>query len=1338
VALTTYDKAAVSGAQGFYRVHVEILAPRSSMPSERYWCDINKPSPSTGGALPYDYFWDRLVSEPTITTKTEIVPGRFTWTISELVLDDEDGAFGRPCTETNPWYMQACYVSGGITCKLTSWVNAIVRVRISERLTDPTTDTYHALGLYTIKDIARSTQRVADPRRPGTLIRVARVKLATPSETLEGVSAREVRRGDTWICNAPLTGIVSELIERSSKGAFEAASTLPVSIKPTSETDRALSVLGNVPIRQADGTWNESREFIPRHVFESGDNLYFAGYSALDNCPMVVSWNRATDAWTSSKQTDDPGWEAAFCCVSGSYVYLACVSNVTGFQTGFAENYRNLACRIYRTGTTLGTWTAMSHASCKPVWRMGQVPVYATSSGLVWYFGRYTDHSATKYDFPVFFPSTPWAAGFEEWGYSPTWRCQQDESEDYYPSKRDKYTSLFAITDTHRALLTDTFQAGYCGGKTTNQGTNGDELPVGSYVHGSIHESFKYAASRNKIYWFYFDGSANNWYLASFDLAGETHSTQQVLFGGAYDGNRLCFFENNVTAFEVYSSGTTHRLWVGAVKIEVSTGVTGSHNPEALRLYYKDAFPTPTTTVQTFTSLHSNFTSAQRTRSEANYYCPFLCSIRSSNSGAAVSGCVANYMAAAAVSYGLWYYVTSTYNGIFAPSAVNVQFPRSTLPFEIVTNERSGSLYALDQASGQMWLMQPAVMWQPVGAPSFISYGDTIDDENTWASSNIIWSSGYSRLYGVSASESPADTRVPVRSVNMWAGGAPGLGLASPTGRVSLWQWSYEVSDVVRVADFGDENAWNALEMCRLWAGDYIMGFSRDVGTDTATSRKPAVYFKQRSTATPTITIIEENEGVNPGNGTIITCERLETYLDTANIANQITIPVYKGQHAAPECAVTLSGYAEDRQTGNVSASQTSNAAQTVVLQCVTNGVPQSGTYDGSTTPMLFSWSLTRADVVTGLAAAAAPTDTTIRPRGLYSDRGGLPRIGDVQIREGDFCKVGNGNLCTITTGGINPAAGTIQVNPAIGGNATHKVGATVTITPKTAVRFSNSSAGICTVTADFTVPTTTAISSLAVDDTSNIAAGMVLYRDTGLIEVVSVASANELRVRGDVIGSGVGQVSTWPTGTILSGYLWFKIPGRAYQVGGTGIAVAISPRSGENYRQGEWRSGDTIRIVSKGLTAAVDPTTVVSSSDPASVERWGAKSWRPRVECRLMTSLRARILLEDAPQMATPAWVTTATNCPLLSGVDVGDVFYCQSSHLWGATDALLGIVAGNKVAHEVTGITRTLAYGAPRMTLNLRSYIVGGSEGDARDYGVGGGGYPKTVHTDKTTEEE
>lgn len=1300
MSMTTYDIAAATGSQGDFRVAVELLCQSRNNPSEWYWADLNDRYPGVRvDAL--SHLSSRLISMPTIGVTGELIPGRFTYSVSTIDLDDDDHQFGRPCDDDNPWLLFSTSVPG--IRELKTWHSALVRIRVSERLTDPDTDTWHALGLYRIKGISRSGQKRKDPRNPQQMIYVARMEFVPCSYALKETSARDVRRGDTWLNNAPLTMLVKELVERGSKGDYTTASDLPASISPTGTSQREMSVIGNMPVLNANGDWNELRNFVPRYQTTNGTDRYFVGYDLNFNCPCVVRWATTTNTWTV-KVIGSPtyvGWSGSFAVAYGGYLYVFCAANITGRGSGYTTNMRNLGHVVARMALSLSgnpSWTSLA-----PVWRMGVCATRAKSLATKWWYGRFTGYSENKYNVPVPFPGNISGPGFQQSSYAPGWASSLDESEESVPLWTDDITEEIAVDPTNNAGFDFVHNSGYAAGRTQTSGVPGGEWPIISYLHGALHESWRYMGERAKVYWMAHDGS--NWRLYSYVLTTQSQAYQVVDFSD-HSGEPDSFWANCVTAFDVYGATGVGRLWIATMPVDV---VSTDHNPTGARLWYHSTFPN-SGTLSSFTALHSNM--ADITWNAGRKWMPVIASIRVTNSGAVISGVGCNIAAAGGHCYGFWYYASSAMNGIFSANGKSMHM--STMPYELSSSSSAASsiYYALDQATGVVWDVRPAAMHINQTVPVPIANGDAVDAENTWASCNIVCSSDDPMLLGVSSGGPPADCMEQIKSDAAWGSDRPDLRGATPQGRVSLWQYSYSISDVVGLADFGDAKAWDALEMCRQWAGDYIMGFDVDATTDD--KPRPQLYFKARSTATPSVKIIEAGLGVNPNDGTVITCERMDSKLDDSLVVNQITVPTYVGEVSTPEASVILCGGTERKSTGDVSATQSTPSAQRLVLRCLRDGAPKTADYDGPAHPLLFSWSRTLDSLSTALREAAESSATEIYVRGLYEDAGGVTRLGSAEVRIGDYCQVAGGALRPIAS--IDVDTGRITLDGSVGTGITAQIGTTVTISPRNAGRFSDSAAGVCELRSALNVPSAGEVESVTVDSSENLAPGMILFRDTAYVRIVTI-SGTLVAVEGGILSTGTGRSATWPTGAIISGAVYAEHSGRSYAIGGTGVSISIVPpslnekalkKAGETRSDYEWRVGDVIAIRCAGLAAKRDDNTVLHAEDAESVKTYGPKEWKSPVENRLMTPVRARMLIEDLPELAKAPYITTANGCPFMPGIAIGDVFYCQHSHLWPVENEDLGIDSNNCVAHSVTGISHNLA--GRRTTLTLRSYIVGG----------------------------
>lgn len=1277
MALTAFDKAAISGAPFPFRVAVEIWAPRYGMGSPWYWCDINKPVayPKIAG-ISGDIYYNRLLQFPTVKSKTEIRPSRFTASISDLILRDDDSAFAG-----EGWTL---YHNATIPCHLSNWYHARVRVRIGHHVESTDTWTWESLGVFLIEDVKRS---LTD--------KTARLELVGLERLLMDVKARDVRRGDTWLTNIPMPLLARELIERGGKGDIEISDypNFPKSLEVTSTSEKFLSLHGNLPVKApGTDTWNEKRDFVCRNTFAmdspNNNRLYLLGYSITENKPQVLRWDRTTDSWLSIIFGDE-GSEAVFGIHdedhNGAYMFVCCISNKTAWPATYGHNPRNHYLKIYRLWRDLTS--VSSNYDDIPVWMPNYCAHFPGMDNYSVWGKNITPSSLDKDSVTCPYDCMPAAPDYDTGAFEMRWISATDAATQKAPKKSDNHRMDWnAECDLYGFEYKNT--KGYYGALSyMNTGTDGSHLgPMLTQAHSAAHDSFRYDRVRHKIYWLTWwhnsDWSTGRWFLNSFDISTLSYGAGQRLnFGGLYYEDWRYFAEMNITAFDLYAhTATTGYVWIAVVQHQVTGGI---RDPASVALYQ---FSFGSGNLSGPSELAANFPAAHTAYSSGACYAPQIISIRHPRDESYLCGTVFNRYAASGHCYGFWFYDDGAHNGIYNNNDTQ-SFPVSTLPFELSTTGVYVSTFvrdyfAQDQATGHVWRVRCDGSAHTF-VFSLIAGGDPVDTENTWASSNLFWDDWNSVLYGVSAADSPADCRCGLKTAVRWQnlGLDPELGINSPYGRISLWRWAYSLSDIIPVADFGDASVWDALEMIRQLAGDWIMGFDVD----------GKFYLKVRPSGEGITEIRRRGDDfIRPG--VDIGCESIESALDCKNVINSITVPAWIGERSAPEAELRLTPKSTADTAATIEAQQISNASQRIVLTCMRSGVARSasGDYDGTTEPLIFSWSKAYADLMTSLKEAASQFDEFVLVYGL---REAVDKyyIGDAEISIGDTLQVESANSNMIES--LNAGTGRIELSGPVGGS-THSVGSLVTIIPKEARRYSDSAEGICELSLAFTPSPATVIRDMYVTDSSNLAPGVLIYRDTAYYKVISVVSQTHIRVLGKEIGSGRGQSVVMPIGTVLCGAIWFETSGRAYAIGGTGVSVAISARTNEAHNVGLFVPGDRIILTCSGLTSRKLENSIYHASDAVSIERYKKKEWRPRVENRLMTPPRARVFLEQAPDFAEPKWQTKAGGMPVLTTPVIGYPFTVRSSHLWPDDDT---------VGHIVVGITRNLD--ANTMALELRS---------------------------------
>jgi hypothetical protein len=323
--------------------------------------------------------------------------------------------------------------------------------------------------------------------------------------------------------------------------------------------------------------------------------------------------------------------------------------------------------------------------------------------------------------------------------------------------------------------------------------------------------------------------------------------------------------------------------------------------------------------------------------------------------------------------------------------------------------------------------------------------------------------------------------------------------------------------------------------------------------------------------------------------------------------------------------------------------------------------------------------------------------------RGLYEGADDAVMLGDAEIRAGDTVFVGDSDIVTVAS--IDVGNGILMLEAAIGGTATHGLGSTVTITPKSGHRYADSLDGVCEVAEIFTLLGT--YGTLTVTSTAQLTPGMVLFRDSAYIQIAEVLTDTTAYVRKSVLSTGRGHPTTqWEVGTILRGAIWFERAGRSYAISDTGLSVAISARAANTYYSGAFREGDRIVITCAGLVSRKMEHAILRATNTASIDRYGTCDWKPRVANRLLTHQRARLLLSSQmTHLAWPPHATKARGLPLLTSLDIGDLINVKHSYLFPDDTS-------NTVKHGITGIIWDLGRGT--MDLDMRSVESAGRAGE------------------------
>lgn len=1272
-----WQDAEVTGGKQPFRVRVEVYVPTPDL-----WIDINKVAPDCAEDLWYD-----LLAEPPrrLSTGSELNTGRFTSTISSLVLKDRLMPDDTYLFADSSWVLY----SGSTAYTLDTWYRAQVRVRISHQV-DSTAWQHEACHIFLVENVTR------DPRT-----HTAKLKLVGKERLLIDAKAKDCREGDAWFTNIPADLCAKELIKRAGKGDITFESGSPASSTVTTE-ESVVSLLGNFPVKNGSGDWNRRKQHVPRYGTAYSTGVFWVGYDISANRPSITYWDGADWQASTCTDTDFNGFEGVYTVnKTGDQFWIFCVSNKideTESHPGFRQQMQIALYDISaNTWTTIYTPRLITILGCG-VQKASRWYHSAGVAGYTQYWGHISGGIyGERPNLGCYFKqevSAPdkWESSYPLYIGGTT----NSETSGEEPFQMSDMTTFFPGIEAYTSLNAEDFipDAGCYHAHKAHSSDEQYKWPARPWYHGSTHESFKYNAERGAVYWI--DHANNQWHLCKFLVSDGSWSRVNIglpnlSWGASYTltaGASRWWEAYWITAFDVYDEGTTAFAYFATV--------TGPHSLDSSG---DGERPPPESHLYKFTWGSGNLTSptdlafagTRLTCDWATRYFPALISIRANpGGGTKLFGQVLNLWTPAGQSYGFWFWVEtpSQFNGVFRGSDTGAHYPISTVPFELCDTFVSAfnyTTYAVDQATGALWSFSMYSGSPTQCIPASLS---PVDGESTWASCNPVLVG--SDVYGVSASAPPACTRTGLKYDNYWGwrGEDPQLGTNTPPGRITVWQYKKELTNVVPCADFGGANVWDALEMLREISGDFVVGFSRS----------GEFYFKSRG-GSGSFNLSRRDERVKTVSisSPRITCERISSYLDFGSIVNSVQVAAYEPGIKQPTASIVR---VPDSDVADMSiiVNQVSKEAQRIVLTCISGSVardPDSATEEDR--PLLFSFGAILDDVSCQLSHHAQIGDQEIFIYGLYTDETGAYKLGNKEIRVGDTIQVGDGNLTTIASMELGTGDGNerITLDDTVGGSGTHSQGTQVVITPQDRYRYADSADGLCAVDGAKTLTGGTAL-TVTFSSTENLRPGMVIWGDWVPIvymHVLDVVNGTDAIVKPGVLGTlGSGETASLVNTSLIRGAIWVDRQGKSYGIGATGVSFGLLQKSRETSRAGGFHVGDQIRITCFGLTVEEMEHSVFRATAGESVTLYGAKAWKPRIKNRLITPARARWMLETLDHLKDPAHVTTADGADLIFGVDVGTQIRVDDSYLFT-----------EQVTHKIIGIDFDLRAGA--MSLRMRS---------------------------------
>ena len=1322
MAFSRFDKAGLTGRVPPYKVALEVYMKRKNYASYDY-IDINKDVKDTAP----DEGWRRLIKNPKWSSKPVAGTGRTLVNNFTIQLRNDDGIFGQD-PETLRFFKY------GVEYGLTSWENTFVRISLVQNEEGP--------GLPAI------TQPLGVFMFSGELsvnsTDVATATLSDVSNLLALATAADIKRGDTWLANWHMTGIVKELVGTVTGQQLQPSGEILDNVEFEGNKNR-FSILGNVPLKNSDGTRDEARDFIGEYIHADSialsQRVFEVGYSKQYNCPAMTVWDRDTDTWQYQLyQSLGNGYAFTFAADSAAhnpeFLYVSSVGNYADISQP-CTLLKSSIIKINKTTLAIeDSWATYEGGlylvSYLPTWPCikdlgGGTTLFGFGPGML--DGEDNcDRVVVPFRCKVTGPLRDSRYEHSPFNYGSI--HGPDESVGLHRTNRARMTpSRPGVASTK---IEQRLEKGYysSSGFYTHPHT---DAPIYAYHNSSAHESFKYLHTQNSIcYLTYFGG---RFQLAKFSLETESHLINAIIND---NDNGNDFMDNCVTAFLPWQS----YLYVATLQAtKVIDGSYTRQNTSGMRLSRFVLGPGS----GALTSPANLTPQIANTDWDVDFfdlyldtYGPIISTIRATSQsadGSPVFGTCLNTRAVAGKCFGFW----ALGEGLFRTAQLsNQNYPTSTLPFEISTQETGitpsrSKYYAQDQATGAVNEVFIGEYDNPTLSFNPVTEGNPIDQENAWSASNIFYDATNDDLIGISCSGPPACFNEGVYTEAFWdeISRYPNLSSNTPGGRQSQWRYNKKVSQVLAVADFKELKSHDAIEAIRNM-------FGRD--WRTFATKGGEFNFLEAPRNSGVFTLRDRNFEHCRTDGTTFEAgaDMITSSKYMSDLVNLAKFKTYSAERSPAQIDVIYNGRLGTADIASaVNAIQVSNKAQRIVLRCIQGGLPTNtysrdlqnivddlndflgeGTigseYKTEPSPLLFSWSTTYSDLQGTLAAEADPSDNQVYIKGVYRESFDSDkfRIGDSTFSVGDTVRVSQGGVNTITAIVGYSWAALVQLDGQIGGDGTFKIGTTVSITPRLSQRISDSSEGIATLVGGFTMfydelnPEQTYPMQLSTVE--HVARGMILFVDAGMVRVVNIEDQERLpgyiSVEPAVLGSGAGPYGTWAAGSVVKAALWVRQPGQTYAIGNTGVAFSIEPTENVNATTGLFEPGDRITITCAGLELKEIKHNVSRWDDNTSQIKHGKREWRPKVKPILMDTLRASLLPELNSDWALPRYLTNAIGLPLMTSLQICQPVLVSHPRLWPGVTELL---------HYIVGITYNLEFGSMDLVL-LSSTSIERAEGD------------------------
>lgn len=1143
------------------------------------WVDFNAQWPEA-----YPDYTRCLIRMPKVSSQTEDSPGVYVVNADTLEVDNSPWMG----TEVGFWDTDLPITLNRTdgAHDFTSWGGR--RLRISLDFYGPNGNFVETIsrGVFLIEDVQTSDGPSAS------------ILLSPVTKQLVEASAESVKQGNDWHKGKPLGSLI-HLLAKSTDGAFDVNTSLATSrIDYGALATARASSWGPCPGILNDGS-SSLYHWIPRCFAKAGSSLQsiYVGFEVPkatgQSSGAIAKFDILTGKWTIVLLPTDSSVSSLFPIAlyvpsSGTIATAFCVTDLDP-RTWHPHFH---ACQLVefskdqdvngdpQTGTQRGSsyyfWPARyllrRGIACYGPRDFGSALEYWTVVG---YIGNADSGYSNKYygeNVPVPFPQAVDTLGFNS--------AQYDELESKWNGYQADDSTLTPASDVVALLpKTGSYSVG-----SRNPLTPTVSLMVRSWANNAYHGGIL-AKVGGTYSFFWIATTSSTWEIRAIG-ALTPWTALHWLLTNMKDGSSPTtdlLYKRQLTAYCWRTSSTTNRrMYVALIewKETAQAGVPwsrsilwqldfdGADGTEATCTMVWSHTPTGTTLAPMIVGLWTGQTSAAEPALQNDYTIVVVF-----NRGD---------MSGAPFGLGILAGASNTWIEMFteatspAPSYPYAG-PTSAKPFGgFVWNwtDNPARVYFVDQASGQLWSVNPAATppdWRlennalPMHSEHDLAtpLGGYV---KTGSYESCLWGMAPSMPGEALRAEYERSTLTPIASRYV-----PGL--------YPLVQYGKTIADAVDVADFFELKVWEAIKMLKQRAWNYVL---RITSTGQLTMAK---RIAGSSVATLVPISSDPYPDVLAGEWPLYSW-RKRTAFD--QVANAVNVTPYQLQLAA-ETKVERTPPVGSKFAGAVQYTVRTERPLRLVLTCVMGG-------DILSTGKGILWRYTRVleTVKTYLAAACASADTTILI-GEIASRGGRFYAGEHELRVGDGIRVLDGSVLTISAIAA-VAQSSVQLTfggTTIGINA--PIWSVVSIIPQDGEGASDADDGVTTISSD------TGTTTIEVHDGSVLRAGMAILVEQEYL-LISAVAGNEITVARDQWNS-THAAGNHAHGKAVKAYVATLVANQMYDVGNTNVSFGIQLEAGTTDLPSRTiLPGDSVSILSEGFRLKAMEHAIIHGIDTTSI----------------------------------------------------------------------------------------------------------------------------------------